>query len=160
MDLSLEVPDLSEFVTRYGTRAGPIVQEEIKRGGDAAGEAFRKAAIRNLKNPSSDLAQSVQFATTISGYSGSTRIWTDSPVGKWLDEGTGLYGPHAQRITPTSKKALAFTVNGQQVVVRSTAGIKPQRWWQRAKQQARSTVMREFRSVPKRIVDRLTRGGG
>lgn len=37
----------------------------------------------------------------------SARI-TGSPVAWWLDRGTGLYGPHRQRITPAAAKALRW----------------------------------------------------
>ena len=37
----------------------------------------------------------------------SAQIW-GSKVVRWLDEGTGLYGPHHHKITPLAAKALAF----------------------------------------------------
>ena len=75
-------------------------------------------------------------------------------VAKWLDEGTGLFGPRHQKITPRAKKALAFHVGSfgkggslrltgkprkgaaglgaTLVVVRSVRGMKPRPYVDRA----------------------------
>jgi hypothetical protein len=44
---------------------------------------------------------------------------------QWLDQGTGLFGPRAQRIVPTKAKVLRFVANGAVVFARSVKGIKP-----------------------------------
>lgn len=42
----------------------------------------------------------------------SAGIW-GSVVARWLDEGTGLYGPRHHKIVPTSRRALALHSSGK-----------------------------------------------
>jgi hypothetical protein len=44
----------------------------------------------------------------------------------YVERGTGLFGPHGQRIVPTEKQALAFEIDGHPVVVKSIAGMHAQ----------------------------------
>lgn len=72
---------------------------------------------------------------------------TGSKVARWIDEGTGIYGPRHHRITPTTKRALSWTggtfgragslrlsgrrrsgkagTGANRITVRSTAGMRP-----------------------------------
>lgn len=45
----------------------------------------------------------------------------------WVTRGTGIYGPHRQRIVPRMKKALRFYYKpaGRVLVVRSVKGMRP-----------------------------------
>lgn len=53
------------------------------------------------------------------------RVGTNKKYARWVHDGTGIYGPHRRRITPTTKKALAFRGrNGRRVVVRSVRGME------------------------------------
>lgn len=62
-------------------------------------------------------------------------ITNSTEYAAWLDEGTGIYAtqgapdyqatPGRKRIGPKTKKALAFSIGGTQIVVKSIAGIKP-----------------------------------
>jgi hypothetical protein len=47
---------------------------------------------------------------------------------RWLQEGTGIYGPTGQRIFPKNKKALAFNGPGGRIVVRSIKGTPKRRF--------------------------------
>ncbi|MHC8516991.1 hypothetical protein [Sporosarcina sp. ITBMC105] len=49
-----------------------------------------------------------------------------SKVGTYLEEGTGLYGPHKKRIVPTHAKALRFTMGGRVIFAKSTKGMPKQ----------------------------------
>lgn len=65
----------------------------------------------------------VQLRTV--GGSPSVRIGTNKKYARWVHDGTGIYGPRRRRITPTTKKALAFRGrNGRRVVVRSVRGME------------------------------------
>jgi len=59
---------------------------------------------------------------------------------KYVHEGTGIYGPHHQKIVPTDKKALAFRASwgpgrGKKglTVLRSVKGMKPNPFFTRAR---------------------------
>jgi hypothetical protein len=53
-----------------------------------------------------------------------------APYAEFVYRGTGLFGPHNQRIFPTTKKALFWP--GARHPVRSIAGMKPNPWIDRA----------------------------
>lgn len=44
----------------------------------------------------------------------------------WLEYGTGLYGPHHQKIVPKNKKFLHWTDRSGEHFARSTKGMQPQ----------------------------------
>lgn len=53
------------------------------------------------------------------------RVGTNKKYARWVHDGTGIYGPHRRRITPKTKKALAFNGRrGRRVVVRSVRGME------------------------------------
>lgn len=47
-------------------------------------------------------------------------------VGTYLEEGTGIYGPHGKPIVPIRSKALQFTVGGNQIFAKSVKGMPEQ----------------------------------
>lgn len=53
-----------------------------------------------------------------------------NPAGylRYLDTGTGLYGPKNQFIVPRQAKVLHWTENGKDIFVKRTKGVKPQRF--------------------------------
>lgn len=62
------------------------------------------------------------------------RIGTKQKYARWVHEGTGLYGPHHQKIVPRSAQVLVFSSKKHgakkgkfkgKVVVRSVKGMKP-----------------------------------
>jgi hypothetical protein len=53
-----------------------------------------------------------------------------APYAAFVHEGTGLFGPHHQRIVPTTKRALFWP--GARHPVRSTAGMKGRPWVRQA----------------------------
>jgi hypothetical protein len=64
-----------------------------------------------------------------------TTVQTDSavvshPAGyyRYLESGTGLYGPKHEYIVPKNAKALHWTVGGQDVFVKRVKGIRPKKF--------------------------------
>jgi phage gpG-like protein len=55
----------------------------------------------------------------------SMTVGTNLPYARYLQEGTGVYGPTGRRIVPKSGKVLAFTINGVPVYARSVEGMPP-----------------------------------
>ncbi|UJF36633.1 HK97 gp10 family phage protein [Paenibacillus hexagrammi] len=49
--------------------------------------------------------------------------------GKWIDEGTGVYGPSGKRIRPATKKAMYWKAENK--FMSSIAGIKPRKFTQK-----------------------------
>jgi hypothetical protein len=50
---------------------------------------------------------------------------------RWVNDGTGLFGPRRRWIYPTKKSVMAFKVDGKWVVVKRTKGQKGQKFIQR-----------------------------
>jgi hypothetical protein len=64
-----------------------------------------------------------------------TTVRTDSavvshPAGyyRYLEQGTGLYGPNHAYIVPKTAKALHWTSGGKDIFVKRSRGIKPQKF--------------------------------
>lgn len=49
-----------------------------------------------------------------------------SMVGTYLEEGTGIHGPHGQKIVPRNAKAMRFTMGGSTIFAKSTEGMPKQ----------------------------------
>lgn len=54
------------------------------------------------------------------------RIGTTVSYAKYVEVGTGLYGPRKKKITPRTAQALKFTVGGKTVFAKSVKGQRPQ----------------------------------
>jgi hypothetical protein len=79
-------------------------------------KAVRDLAKENVRTRSTFLKAGGIYDTldyvvhkTTDGYIG--RVGTTSPHAKWVEDGTGLYGPRHQLITPTSRRFMTFQSN-------------------------------------------------
>lgn len=94
------------FMRTHGT----VVQLAAMR--DAPGHGRLKASIIKRDFP------------TLTGYSIS--IIAATPYAYWVHEGTGIYGPHGQRIYPRTSTVLAWMGSaGEMIFATSTAGMRP-----------------------------------
>lgn len=84
--------------------------------------------IRNLKiNTPVDKGRA-RGSWFMSNYSeNETKIKSSASHMKFLNDGTGIYGPKGQKIKPRTKKLLVFEYKGNTVFARSIKGIKPLR---------------------------------
>jgi hypothetical protein len=57
-----------------------------------------------------------------------------APYWKWVNYGTGIYGPTGQRIYPKRASVLVFYIGGAKIVVPSIAGQRGQHFVERAKE--------------------------
>jgi hypothetical protein len=108
-------------------RAGAAVMRETRRrittGGD--GTWAPNMGYNALLRREGTLIRSFQ----IGGPKNITRVESNSievgsvlPYARMLQEGTGVYGPTGQPITPKNAKALAFEVDGKTVFAKSVEG--------------------------------------
>lgn len=51
---------------------------------------------------------------------------------RWVNDGTGLFGPHRRMIYPKKKSLMTFKVDGKWISVKRTKGQKGQKFIQRA----------------------------
>lgn len=54
----------------------------------------------------------------------SGKVGTNVKYGKWVEFGTGLYGPHKTVIVPTQAKALSWRVAGKRVFAKYVKGMR------------------------------------
>lgn len=97
----------------------------------------------------------------------SGAVGTDVLYGRWVDEGTGIYGPKHHVIVPKTKRALSFPEPGNRgftaagrvrsgkagrnarfVTVRSVKGIKPREFFEKAIERTRTTWMQDLQQIP------------
>lgn len=110
MDLSAMMRRLGEDVAG-GKRAGMItVLEEV-----------RAKAAPHVPIRTSNLANSGTTEVSADGTEGVLRY--TAAYGEFVHEGTGLFGPKKQKITPKNKKALYWS--GAAHPVKSVKGMKP-----------------------------------
>lgn len=55
-------------------------------------------------------------------------ISNDTEYLPWVNDGTGIYGPRRQRITPKTAKFLHFNWRGREWYLKSVRGQRPQRF--------------------------------
>jgi hypothetical protein len=100
---------------------GPVAKDLLRRGAKV-----ESAAIRLCPRDTGRLAGSIDHELDRDERGLVVRVGSNIEYSRHVEEGTGLYGPFKQRIVPTTKQALAFTVGGRRVVVASIAGARAQ----------------------------------
>lgn len=59
---------------------------------------------------------------------------------KWVNDGTGLYGPAHRRITPTHASVLHFYWKGREWFLKSVRGQKPQKFVEKSIDETKSRI--------------------
>ncbi len=98
------------------------------------GERARELAWEDAPYRSGDLRSSL----TVQETRDEVVVGTALDYALYVHQGTGLYGPHQQRITPVRKKALAWP--GAPHPVKSVAGQHPQPFLETALEKVRAEV--------------------
>lgn len=128
---------------------GGVAKDMLKRGKRVEGQAKRNLAGANgapKRINNGRLRSDIQAKpVTVSG-APAARIGTRLKYGRYVHDGTGLFGPRHERITPKTARALVFPSKkygkktgkfAGKVVVRSTAGMKPNQFLKDALKAAR-----------------------
>lgn len=68
------------------------------------------------------------------------KIYSSAVYTKYVNDGTGIYGPRGRLIRPKTKKALAFQYKGKKVVVPYVKGIKPRKFVEKSIQQTKKRI--------------------
>lgn len=97
--------------------SGPVAKEMLRRG-----EKVRVAARRRINSRTGALARSIDVSIVIANGGAGCRIGTDLYYAKFVHDGTGIYGPSRQRITPRSGKALVFESGAGRTFAASSRG--------------------------------------
>lgn len=103
-----------------------IVEASIDSAVTRAVAEARTSGVGVVPYDTGALSESITTTKTRSGDQLTYTITANSPYAKFLQDGTGLFGPHSQRIKPKNGNFLAF----DGIVVRSTAGFGYHKgWW-------------------------------
>jgi hypothetical protein len=97
------------------------------------GRRVQRAARRNVRSRSGDLARSIEVHIVIEGGGAGVRVGTDLRYARFVHDGTGIHGPRHRPIRPDRKKALAF----DGIVVASSSGQRGTKFLLRALSAAR-----------------------
>jgi len=109
-------------------RLGRDLEAGIRAGLLRAAGAVEAAAVQEAPKATGNLSNAIRKTVEAS----QAVIKATAPYSIFVHRGTGLYGPFKKLITPRNKKALAFTIGGNKVVVRSTKGQRANPFMQRA----------------------------
>lgn len=121
---TVTIPQLEQLKQAF-TQAPAIVRGQINYAINQSLVALQADAKQNAPVQTGHLRSSIQIiAPEPTSDLMSGKVYTDIGYALWVEQGTGLYGPYASPIVPTTKKALAFTIGGQSFVRRSVKGMK------------------------------------
>jgi len=68
---------------------------------------------------------------------------------RWVNDGTGLFGPHRRLIYPTKKSLMIFKIDGKWIAVKRTKGQKGQKFIQRGIRASRLIISTKILSALK-----------
>lgn len=104
------------------------------------GKRTEQLAKRYVRKRSHHLEESITTRQFVRGGIPVTQVGSDLPYAADVHEGTGVFGPHKQRITPKHGKYLVFQApDGTLVFARSVRGTRPNRYLTRALRDAMLT---------------------
>lgn len=110
-----------------------LVLDSALRRAEALGEAFVQQARAYAPRRTGAGADSIEVATIDATPNGvRIRIAVGEQYMKWQNEGTGIYGPSGQPITPHKQGGvLVFDGVGGIVFARQVRGTEPTHFWER-----------------------------
>lgn len=116
--VKIDQADLNNMLT---STTGIVGQDIYKRAKRVEAKAKRLTPVNTGRLRAS-------IGTTLTKVNGevTARVGTNVKYGKWVHDGTGIYGPRKTPITPKGGKFLVFTPRGSKDVVfaRSVRGMR------------------------------------
>lgn len=94
-------------------------QQAARRWADRLGNDIVNEAKRRCPVDEGTLRASITYVTSFQSGSASVVVGTPLEYGRYLHEGTGIYGPRGTPIVPTTRHALKFKWDGPGVNTRS-----------------------------------------
>lgn len=104
---------------------GPVAKELLKRGLRVESKAKINLGTDPKRIDSGRLRSSIRANMYIINNKPVCRVGTDVKYARFVHDGTGLYGPHAQRIYPKNGPVLSWKSGGVYVYAKSTKGMRP-----------------------------------
>jgi hypothetical protein len=157
-------PDVKSALKRYLDRKSNIIGSKLRTKLKESMEYLRdKISEFAPEGSSTPHLKDIIKSLPISGLGASSSHFNISENGKmsisimmnrkkdekirWVNEGTGIFGPHHAKIVPTSGEWLMFQIDGEWIKVRSVRGQKGQKFIQKAVRQSKLIISSKIRSV-------------
>jgi hypothetical protein len=93
----------------------------------------------------------------VTGTNVEASVGTNLDYARYQEEGTGIYGPKKTPITPKKGKLLVWTSGGKFFFARSVKGVRPKRYFRRARDEAKVIMTENMRGAMESIVSALAR---
>jgi hypothetical protein len=148
--------------------ARAIMGAEVLKAAHSAEEVIHSEVLA-LMAPDKDTGASMEHIyhhSSVVGANIVAEVGSDYDPVKWMDQGTGLYGPQGQLIYPQTAKVLAFPNPGAQffgggskAFAKFSRGILPRHYFERARLASAARVDALFAKAGERIAARLRAGG-
>lgn len=120
--------DLNAIHIMLTSPSGGVVKDMLRRGVKVQSRARQLLSGTDARHPrrvdTGKFRSSVQVTLLYEGSTPKVRVGTRDRRARWIHDGTGIYGPHRQRIVPVYRKALRFQAGGKTVFARSTKGMR------------------------------------
>lgn len=124
------------------------IDEQMMASTLRALRVFEEAGVRTMGRSPGHAREDIRTEVRRAGPNKLTgRLYTVANIPYWLSRGTGIYGPHRQRITPRTAKVLRWQdrATGRVIYARSVKGIRGNRWLERAGDIAEEAIKEEYR---------------
>lgn len=111
------------------------VRDFALRKAEQLGDAFVDLVQSNMPRRTNVLADSVVAESPVESSSGFTvRAYVGADYARYVNDGTGIYGPEGTPIRPVTARVLAFDwpAAGGLVFAHSVRGSEPTHFWERS----------------------------
>lgn len=159
MTYSVEIPNLDALQSQF-QRAPAVTKSAVRQAVEQSlfvlqATAKQRAPIKQGRLRQSILASPVrENGNVIEG-----SVGTNVAYAGFMEEGTGIYGPKKRPIRPTTKKALAFKVNGKLIIRKEVRGSIGFRYMSRSVKDNQPRVTGFFEAAGRRIAEQIAGGG-
>lgn len=155
--LSVDVIGAKELDEAF-RRAPQTVARELSR---AIGRtAFKVEATAKEKAPidKGNLRGSITTeGPSVIGHDVQAKVGTNIGYARYQEEGTGIYGPSRQPIRPKNASVLAWKSGGKWHYARQVRGVRPVRFFKKAREEARPFLTEQMRGALTNIVSELAK---
>ena len=150
MALQVEIVGLDDFVRdaeKMGANVRPLMQATLVNAGSKIQSNVRIMAPHRTGT--------LQRSVLLEKDNLEVAVRVNEKYGNFIEHGTGIFGETGQPIRPKSKRALAFTSGGMNVVVKSVKGMKAKPFFKPGVEHSIDYVQEQFIKLTERIVHGL-----
>lgn len=139
------------------TFADQIVAREITSAMKDSTLAIENQAKQNVGFVTGTLARSI--SSVVAPLSGSVKgyVSASASYARYVEEGTGLFGPQHQLIKPKNAKSLAWKGSGGMVFAKSSKGMKPRKFMRMAYYYTRQRVETRFKEAIASAIEQISK---